>query len=234
MMNALRFLRTALASLILLFSSSCNGLVDQPPPFLVSLINHSAPANDVSGTQFCSGVLVSPSEVLTASHCVKDKPPRSIDAIVGADNLCITAPIGGHRVQVNSVRLVPELDGAIIELDSPVQSHAGEISRNAEIDENTLFAWGWGKDSVGGTSPCNVQAKKLKLVPDINCPNLSTDEVTSYFCAIPAEVRNTCEGDSGGPVLDRGGHVVGITTSGIGCGPNDPGTYLLAKAVFPG
>jgi secreted trypsin-like serine protease len=233
-MDAPRFLKTALVGLIVFFSSGCGGRVDQPPPFLVALINHSAPSDDVSGTQFCSGVLVSTSEVLTASHCVTDKQPKSIDAIVGADNLCKTAPIQGHRIQINSVRLVPKLDGAILELASPAQGSSEVLRQNASIGKSTLIAWGWGKESIGGVSPCNARAKKLALVPDINCPNLSTIEFASYFCAKPAEARNTCEGDSGGPVLDSGGRVVGITTSGIGCGANDPGSYLLANAALLG
>jgi hypothetical protein len=48
------------------------------------------------------------------------------------------------------------------------------------------------------------------------------------ICASPADVANTCPGDSGsGLIVDD--ELVGITSGGAGCGAHDPGWYVAAE-----
>ncbi|MEY4457698.1 MAG: hypothetical protein RIS25_291 [Actinomycetota bacterium] len=222
---------------LLLASLLCSGCTSAPvsvaPDYLVALINHSAPIDDVSGTQFCAGVLISPTEVLTAGHCVSAKSSVQIDAIVGANNLCNTAPIDGQRVLVSSIEFITDVDGAVINLAEGTSATAAVLGSLSEKPTNLLTAWGWGKDSIGGISSCVAVPKQLKSEPSDRCRAIPVDNMPEYFCATPARESNTCEGDSGGPVISSTGHVVGITISGLGCGADDPGIYLFVDSAQP-
>jgi len=213
--------------------TGCAPVAPAPPGFLAALINSSAPRNDVSGTQFCAGVLVSKHVVLTAAHCVRGRTPASIDVVVGANNLCSTGPITGQRLHVRSIRRSATLDAAELTIESAATATPARIAKRA-----TKFyeAWGWGKDSIGGVAPCMAMSKALSAVRAHAClpalTQVAASERARYLCAVPAAQRNTCEGDSGGPVLSPDGLLVAITIGGVGCGPHDPGTYLAAASAL--
>ena len=195
-----------------------------PPPTLVALISHTAPADDVASTHFCGGVLVAPDLVATAAHCLTDRSPASIDAIVGADNLCSTAPIGGSRLAIASFEpLNTGVDVALLRLASPSPVEPTPLTTST----TDLVAWGWGTGSPGGQAPCT--ARPVALTISDSCADVPSDD---YLCALPSGSDNTCTGDSGGPVFAQGG-LVAITSSGAGCGPHDPGFYARASLFAP-
>lgn len=207
-----------------------------PPDALVAVINTSAPLTDVSASQFCSGVLVTPKVVLTAGHCVRAKEASQVSVIISARNLCSTRPITGHRLRVSAIYLFPlnRGDGALLLLtsDAPAGAVASIASRRVRA-ETLVVAWGWGTDAVGGGAPCRPQRKVLRVAPLAKCAEILAqtfpDAASRFFCAIPrADSRNTCEGDSGGPVFTTTAtpRLVGLTVAGLGCGQSDPGTYL--------
>ena len=199
------------------------------PSGVVALVTSSAPMRDVSANQFCTGVLVAPRTVLTALHCLEGRDPARVDAILDAHNLCSTAPIDGERVRVLGATPLPGgRDAVLLDLERPRQPHV--VVRAAEAIPGVVEARGWGAESPGGPSSCSVVRKPLRVVPLDRCAEeLALQPSGDYFCAVPSGGRNTCVGDSGGPVFAwRAGErmLVGITLAGRGCGAHDAGLYL--------
>jgi len=198
-----------------------------PPPTLVSLVSHTAPSDDVASTHFCGGVLVAPDLVATAAHCLTDRSPASIDAIVGADNLCSTAAIGGDRLAVAAFEpLDTAADIALLRLAS-----SSSVSPTAFTSSTTdPVAWGWGTRSPGGLGSCT--ARPVALAVTNECVGTPAGSLDDYLCAVPTGDLNTCTGDSGGPVLADGA-LLAVVSSGAGCGPDDPGFYTRAALLEP-
>jgi len=229
------------------------GLTDAPSG-VAAIILASAPLDDVSASQFCTGALVAPDLVVTAAHCVEGKRADRIDVILDADNLCSPDPISGERVHVAAIEPFSSgADAALLRLvtasarHSPIALHDGELRPGNELD-----AWGWSSSSIGGASSCRVTTRPLRAVPldhcrlelDAESAEIGSDadsdrgfvpardSVADYLCALPTGTRNTCLGDSGGPLFTSDRHeLAAITLSGRGCGANDPGLYLTATAI---
>ncbi len=198
------------------------------PPTVVALINASAPLHDVMSAQFCGGALVSSMVVLSARHCIAARAPSHVDVLVGADNLCVGAPVVGERRRVSRFVSAPApSDLVALILAEPVR--AMPTDRGNWSEHASGIAYGWGRDGLAGVAPCRLQS--VRLTGSSGCAlalarfgvPLGRDE----YCALPArgEARNTCVGDSGGPVYDRG-ELVGIVSRGIGCEVDSPGLYV--------
>lgn len=213
-----------------------------PEAARVALVNHSSPADDLYNGQFCGGALVGPSVVATASHCVEGKRPGLIDVVVGAENLCKTAPIVGERLRV--VEIISQSSSnpqiSLLRLESHSDSGPLHIAE-AGVGEELKFV-GWGRTSDGGTPPCRTKNIILKRVGFEQCemylkPLDASDLSRDLFvCAIPRSQSslNTCQGDSGSPVISfREGQwaVAGLTLGGATCEADSPGIYISAESI---
>lgn len=202
------------------------------PAALVAVGNASAPDEDVSGSSFCAGVLVAPARVLTARHCLRGRAAGGVNVWVGADNLCSTDAVAGFRQEVGRLSRLDGGDAALVQLVHPLTGEQVEpLPIGVEPAPGDLVAaWGWGAASPTGTKPCAARQTVLRVVERTACAGLAGPaEAEAYFCAVPALEANTCAGDSGGPVVDTAGRLVGIVSAGSGCGPHDPGTYWTAS-----
>jgi hypothetical protein len=128
-------------------------------------------------------------------------------------------------------------DAAVLLLAAPATAPPAAIARpgDASPEGRPAEIAGWGERAEGtGDVPTRLVAASLTVFPSPTCAaDLPGFRAAEALCAgRPAGGVDTCAGDSGGPLRDLGGTVVGITSWGIGCGRvGRPGVYTRVSAV---
>ena len=193
-------------------------------------------ANDsnVFSAQFCSGVLIDKSWVLTAAHCVQGMSAQGIQVAVGAWDL---TKFTGSRTPVRSIRIHPQFsstslynDIALVELSVPSSIQPITLFSGESVDNTppsllgklvTVLGWGVADSTTSWYYPEILRQVSLPVVADSTCNDIYINPVLpSQFCAGYWEGKDACEGDSGGPaVVQVDGHWVhaGIVSAGVSC-----------------
>ncbi|PSC67886.1 phosphatase 2C 24 [Micractinium conductrix] len=231
-------------------------------PYLVSL-RRNVPGHP----HFCGATLIAPRILLSAAHCFWDAAKaNSSDASVKLPQ----ARIGGYESRGGKYEarqvvdmLTPaaynprtqQFDVAVLLLNkpsaaSPVKLAAGNRKAEPPLKEwQQVYSAGWGRLAHAGALPTVLQEVALGYVPRANCSK-QLPQVTKYrsmICAgSPLGGRNTCSGDSGGPLLRKGRRMqgdiqIGVVSFGFSCsgklGVYSSVPYLkfwIRQAVIPG
>lgn len=153
------------------------------------------------GSGLCSGVLIAPTTVLTAAHCLRGSVAATAHFITG---------IATSVVGVRSVRTHPDLDLAMLELEEAILSieplQPLQVSEVQPATGATVQVGGYGRTETGALGERRFLTGQIV-------------QVTSTLFRIEAGGRGAaCDGDSGGPVLvrDASGRasIVGVLSSG--------------------
>lgn len=111
------------------------------------------------------------------------------------------------------------------------------LNKNPLRPGTVVMLSGWGAVSEDGDRTYTLQKVEVPIVPQWECKWLYTHTELSddMFCAGRAG-RDSCSGDSGGPVVANG-LLVGVVSWGEGCAhPGYPGIYAsvekLRKWIF--
>ncbi|MEU6144661.1 serine protease [Streptomyces sp. NPDC047081] len=210
--------------------------------------------------QFCGGVAVGRTTVLTAAHCMGEDvlgaPPnrvRDLKAIVGRTDLLSDQ---GREIRVRKVRVNPGYDSlsnagdfAVLTLAEPLPQSwvvAMAAAGDPAYEPGTsATVYGWGDVTGGGDYARGLRAASVHVMPDAQCeqayPGSSdgTYVARSMLCAGESEGgRDACQGDSGGPLVAQG-KLIGLVSWGSGCGrAGSPGVYTrvseVVRALGPG
>lgn len=217
-------------------------------PWQVALVWSGS--NDNVRAQFCGGVIISPTWVLTAAHCIDRR--KSVNAIrVLSGTASLTA--GGVRSSVLKLRVhenfsvsddlkVYHNDIALLKIDPAGPQMRGKpivgIPLAIEsLDSTTIVRLtGWGVTDVKKRhqATTDLQLVEVPYVDNDHCnAKKSYDGKVSdnMLCAGEAD-KDTCKGDSGGPAsaeVSGVRYLVGITSWGEGCG--DPDMYGVYTRV---
>ncbi|MER5429062.1 serine protease [Streptomyces sp. NPDC002588] len=221
-------------------------------PWTVALSSRDRFGGMRSG-QFCGGVVVGPTMVLTAAHCmaqdVLGTPPgrtRDLTVIAGRTDLHSSE---GREVAVREVWVNPGYnrgsnagDFAVLTLAEalPAASAIGLANPgDAAYEPGTeAVITGWGDTTGFGAYPQRLWAARIHVLSDALCerayPGSSdgTYVAGSMVCAGEAlGGRDACQGDSGGPLVAQG-RLIGLVSWGSGCGrPGSPGVYTRVSDI---
>ena len=200
-------------------------------PWMAALLHAEEP--NAYYAQFCSGVLIDKSWVLTAAHCVQGMSANAIQIAVGAYDLNTVSrtPVKTIIVhpQYNSLSLHNDI--ALIQLSYPSNIQEISLFSGQSNDKTpssllgtivTVLGWGLADTATTWYYPTKLRQVDLPVVEDSYCNDIYTvDVISSEFCAgYYFDGKDFCEGDSGGPaVLQVDGEWVhaGIVSSGAPC-----------------
>ncbi|MGW6259043.1 S1 family serine peptidase [Streptomyces sp. NPDC055085] len=197
--------------------------------------------------QFCGGVAIGPTTVLTAAHClgsdVLGSPPRQardLKVITGRGDLLAS---DGKEIPVRDIWINPHYDTytnsgdfGVLTLSEPLP--AASVIRMAPSGDPAYEAgtaakvYGWGDTTGGGDYARSLRAADVHVLSDDACTRAypgsedGTYDAASMVCAgEPGGGRDACQGDSGGPLVAQG-RLIGLVSWGSGCGrPGSPGVY---------
>lgn len=221
-------------------------------PWVVALSSRDRFGGTRSG-QFCGGVVVGRSTVLTAAHCLSEEvlgvplsEMNDLKVIAGRDDLGTS---GGREIPVREASVNPDYDShtnsgdvAVLSLASPLpKGYAIRMAGQGDqaYEPGTRAAvYGWGDTTGAGDYARTLRSAHVRVLPDATCgeayPGSSDGTYTaaSMLCAGELEGgRDACQGDSGGPLVARG-RLIGLVSWGSGCGrAGSPGVYTRISGV---
>ncbi|MEU6576348.1 serine protease [Streptomyces sp. NPDC046805] len=203
--------------------------------------------------QFCGGVAIGRTTVLTAAHCMSEEAlgtsPEQVGdlkIIAGRTDLLSTQ---GEEIPVSGVRVNPAYDAvrnvgdfAVVTLAKPLPQNA-VIGMAAEGDPaytpgTSAVVYGWGDTTGTGNYTRHLHAARMQVLSDTVCAGAypggpdGTYKSDSMLCAgEPQGGPDACQGDSGGPLV-AGGRLIGLVSWGNGCGQaGNPGVYTRVSEV---
>ncbi|XP_016985295.1 trypsin alpha-3 [Drosophila rhopaloa] len=192
----------------------------------------------------CGGSIYAPKIVITAAHCIKGRYASYIRIVAGQNSIADLEeqgvkvskliPHAGYnkKTYVNDIGLI--ITREALEYSALVQPIA--VALEAPPSGAHAVVSGWGKRTEEDEAlPALLRAVELEIVEQNTCgAQYLTKEYTitnEMLCAGYLEGgKDTCNGDSGGP-LAVDGVLVGIVSWGVGCGREGfPGVYTSVNS----
>ncbi|CAI5731000.1 unnamed protein product [Hyaloperonospora brassicae] len=200
-------------------------------PFIVSLRKGKADANT-----FCGGTLIASQFVVTAGHCVKTDESMIYASIgsafaKGADGGQQVKVVEGYRHPLYN-KSAHLYDVGVLKLEKPVAVAAIGLAA-ADGSDNKVgtvaTVRGWGITENGSQS-LMLEEVDVHIVSTDECSKQYKDRITdTMLCAGNGQGQDSCNGDSGGPLIANG-KLVGVVSWGGKCGANS-GVYTRVSAV---
>lgn len=207
------------------------------------------------GNQFqvsCGGTILNMDTIITAAHCFGNGNQDPTHVHVGDTDLGSSNDGIGEDITFSQIIRHPNWSARTLENDIAILklSRPATFSRNVQpaclpyayegrdlpslLRNSQPTVAGWGSTRTGGASSSKLMQAKVPMVTQSECSNAyrNVGQVSIGDTKVCAGTggRDTCNGDSGGPLLsdtlELGYSIVGITSFGVDCArPDFPGVY---------
>ncbi|MER5889933.1 serine protease [Streptomyces sp. NPDC001941] len=204
--------------------------------------------------QFCGGVVVAPTKVVTAAHCLSREvlgvdlaEVTDLKVIAGRSELRAG---GGREIRVTGTWINPGYDMitnsgdyAVLTLASPLPASSAIAVAGpgdpAYTPGTPAGVYGWGDTTGSGGYSVALRGTRVQVLPDEMCARAYPGDAEGEYLAGPMLCagdpkggHDACQGDSGGPLVARG-RLIGLVSWGSGCGQaGNPGVYTRISAVM--
>lgn len=189
----------------------------------------------------CGGSLITSRWVITAAHCVQNVNLADLRIYGGTSE---QGPKGAVTRLVNLVAIPPEfnmktmnMDVAALQLDQdmtgtniatiPLATQPVPAGRRVKVS-------GWGATNPNSSETArHVHSVIIPMWSKAACRTAYRGKQTIYrsmICASKPNKRDSCDGDSGGPMVYRG-ELVGLVSYGYKCASSLPGVYTSVPVI---
>ncbi|MEX0167634.1 serine protease [Streptomyces sp. LMG1-1-1.1] len=190
----------------------------------------------------CGGALIGERWVVTAAHCVTgsygstdrvgvllgehDLTSRedSPNAVLAAPARMVVHPDYDPESQRNDIALVRLAEPVAVNGDVRPIALPHSFARGA-FDHTRVEAPGWGATSFGGRTSAVLRTVTLDTMSNPVCGTRGMPQVTPSQLCTYAPGRDTCQYDSGGPLVHtvaRKPYLIGLVSYGKGCATETP------------
>lgn len=200
----------------------------------------------------CGASLISKKFLVTAAHCIRAKPTSvRLGTISASDPLADTYAVANTIRHPDYSRKTKHNDIGLVEVRDEVEMNANikpicMYTMTMELPSVTeLKVIGWGiNDTNRLEASDDLLSGSVRPVSRSSCQQKYSDHglkfIERQMCAIgdqnaQGEYTDTCSGDSGGPLVlqkDKKYFLVGVSSTGSGCGSGTPGVYTRVASYL--
>lgn len=201
-----------------------------------------------SGSFYCGGAIIGERWVVSAAHCVADKPdPKVVQLRAGSSDRAESGvlanvdfievhPLYGTQNYAYDVALL-RLTERLVWSDKIQAIALPSIDWEPEVGSDvTVSGWGRAGISSGLLSPRIIRDVTVPVISREDCSVAWPGSVDETMVCAGRPGADACNGDSGGPLNQDGKILVGVVSWGsIFCEDASPGAYArLSEPVIWG